>query len=315
MKKLTKNTYYRVSFIAFFAVFVIFTMFSIVSTNKAEAEVEAGACDGCLKNVEISCFPDKTNVDINKSVTWRAYAKYGTGYYKYSWSGTDNLSSYSDHVTKTYSTTGAKTAQVAVTSGGKTFYKDCGSVVVEKKQDPVLTGSCSVDKSKVYVGDSVLWSSNVSGGNGSYTYSWSGGEGLTGSRAYVSKKYSTAGTKYGILTIRSGKQSITKDCGSVVVEKKQDPVLTGSCSANTSKAYVGDSVLWSSNVSGGNGSYTYSWSGGEGLTGDKAYVSKKYSNIGTKHGILTIRSGNQTIKKDCGAVVVEYLWCEPGKSE
>ena len=43
--------------------------------------------------------------------------------------------------------------------------------------------------------------------------------------------------------------------------------LTVSCSANTASGNTGSAVTWSAYASGGNGSYTYSWTGSDGIYG------------------------------------------------
>ena len=167
---------------------------------------------------------------------------------------------------------------------------------------PTLTGSCSVSPTTVTAGNYIDWRASVSGGTGSYTYSWSGTDSLYGSSSSVSKYYSTAGTKTGTVTITSGSQSIVKSCTATVTEI---PVatLSGSCSVSPSSVDIGDSVYWSSSVSGGTGSYTYSWSGTDSLVGSNSSISKIYSSAGTKTGTVTIVSGSQSIVKSCTATV------------
>jgi len=168
--------------------------------------------------------------------------------------------------------------------------------------DATLNGSCSITPSTVNIGDNTSWSSTVSGGNGIYTYAWSGTDNLYGSSASVSKSYSTSGNKYGTVTITSGSQTIVRNC-SVVVAASQTQTLTGSCSVTPNSANIGDSLNWSSSASGGTGSYTYAWSGTDGLYGNSSSAYQSYSNAGTKYGTVVITSGSQTITRNCSAVV------------
>jgi hypothetical protein len=79
---------------------------------------------------------------------------------------------------------------------------------------PTLVASCSVSPSSIQTNGSATWQATVSGGNGSYTYSWSGTDGLSGSTSNVTKSYPTAGTKTGSVTVTSAAQTITQTCGS-----------------------------------------------------------------------------------------------------
>lgn len=81
---------------------------------------------------------------------------------------------------------------------------------------PTLTGSCSASPNPVVTNQLVTWSTTRSGGTGSYTYSWSGTDGLSGSTQDVSKAYSTTGTKNATVVITSGNQSITRNCSVTV---------------------------------------------------------------------------------------------------
>ena len=70
--------------------------------------------------------------------------------------------------------------------------------------DVALTGTCSVNPSSVSVGGYLNWSISAVGGNGSYTYYWTGTDGLSANSPSISKAYVTCGTKSGIVTMPSG---------------------------------------------------------------------------------------------------------------
>lgn len=76
---------------------------------------------------------------------------------------------------------------------------------------------------------------------------------------------------------------------SVYVTAPSGPLST-SCSASPASVYTGETVTWSSSTSGGNGSYTYSWSGTDGLSGVAASIAKIYSTVGTKTASVTVTS-------------------------
>lgn len=65
-----------------------------------------------------SCTPSPVSAAPGAPVTWVVTTSGGNGPYAYSWSGTDSLSGSGASVSKTYSTSGEKTASVVVTDTG-----------------------------------------------------------------------------------------------------------------------------------------------------------------------------------------------------
>jgi len=81
--------------------------------------------------------------------------------------------------------------------------------------------------------------------------------------------------------------------------------LNGSCSSSFNTGVNGGpQVTWTGIASGGNGIYSYYWTGDEGLVAQGQYVSKTYLTNGVKNVYLTINSGDgQTITRTCSATV------------
>jgi hypothetical protein len=159
-----------------------------------------------------------------------------------------------------------------------------------------INASCIANPSTINTGDSIVWSATATGGNGSYTYSWNGTDGLLGTAASLSKTYLTSGTKYATVTVTSGSQSTTANC-SAIVNQPTTPTLSASCIANPSTINTGDSVNFSVTASGGNGNYIYSWSGacnGSGLTCSNVFYYR-----GTYTTTVTVTSGSQSTYANC----------------
>lgn len=157
----------------------------------------------------------------------------------------------------------------------------------------------------------VVWSASGYGGNGNYTYSWSGTDGLSGNTISVLNNYSTAGTKTASLTVTSSDgQTVTANCGSLYVYPPQGSYnpyygsLSGSCSANVSSAQVGTTIDWSAYAVGGNGVYTYSWSDSDGYTSFGQYLSRFYTYAGQKNMTLTITSNGESITRTCSVYII-----------
>ncbi|MGB8815769.1 MAG: hypothetical protein WCC74_00820 [Minisyncoccia bacterium] len=171
------------------------------------------------------------------------------------------------------------------------------------KAEAMNLPTCSANPSSAIVGDSVAWNANALGGTGSYSYSWTGTDSLSGSNSSISKSYSSTGIKIGTVTVISGTQSATANCSANVTTTPPPSTLTASCSANPSNIQTGNSVNWSSVASGGTGNYTYSWSGSDSLSGTASTASLAYSSIGTKTATITVTSGTQSATANCSATV------------
>ena len=289
-------------------------LYSIAGVKTATVTVTSGSqtvvknCSATvtapvIPTLSASCSVNPTSVNIGGYLNWGATASGGNGSYTYSWTGTDGLYSNSSAVAKLYSSAGIKTGTVIVTSGDQTVTRVC-SGAVNVPVDQTLDGSCFVNPSSAQTGNTVTWGATASGGNGSYTYSWTGSEALLGSGNSVSKTYSTAGIKNGIVAITSGVQTISKLCTvTITAPNPVDQTLTGSCSVNPTSVNIGGYLNWSATASGGNGSYTYSWTGSDAFIANGSTASKSYSTAGTKTGSVVITSGNQSVVYTCSGVI------------
>jgi ribosomal protein S28E/S33 len=174
--------------------------------------------------------------------------------------------------------------------------------------------SLSIDE-----GDRMTWRANAYGGNGSYHFSWDGTDGLSGTGQSVSKRYNNEGYKNATVTVRSGNQTISRNCdGSVRVDDNDNYnynydyqyygnnynyPLSVSCSANVNSAAVGNSVRWNAYASGGNGSYRYSWNGTDGISGSSQSAYRSYNNPGIKYASVTVWSDGQSVTQSCSGSV------------
>ncbi len=179
-------------------------------------------------NFSVQCYPDITRTSVGSYVTWRAYVTGGSGYYEYSWSGTEGLYGTNISATYPYSRTGTKYASVTVRSANRSVTHACGTVVIDdgyysNVNTNVYGGglaiSCSPSVNYTKTGSVVTWTAYPTGGNGAYTYSWSGSDGFSGAQNSVSTIYKNAGSKYAVVTVYSAGQSKSIGCGTVAVSK------------------------------------------------------------------------------------------------
>jgi hypothetical protein len=265
--------------------------------------------------LSISCSGNPASITVGSSVNWTSNVSGATGSYRYSWTGTDGLYGSASTKTKTYSSAGIKTATLRVSSGNydcprclQVATTSCSINVVDAPPPPTLIVSCSANPGSVLVGGSINWTSNISGGNGTYTRSWTGTDGLSGSASTVSKTYSSAGIKNASISVTSGTQTVTAHCPATVTTVPPPPSqgLVVSCYPNAGSVPVGSQIGWLSSVSGGNGAYSYSWTGTDGLSGSSNSVQKTYSSTGIKTASLTVSSNNQSATADCVGSVNVY---------
>ncbi len=143
--------------------------------------------------------------------------------------------------------------------------------------DTPLTVYCVGEPSTILAGQTVTWTAAVGGGIGSYTYSWTGTDALSGASQQIQKIYSTGGSKSATVTVTSGSETKTQYCGSVNVQAITTPP---SCSAYFSPSTVlsgqSTTAYWSSE-NDYNGLLPYSCTG----------------NLGS--GVLSTPSGTLTV--------------------
>jgi hypothetical protein len=147
----------------------------------------------------------------------------------------------------------------------------------------------------------VTWYATASGGNGNYTYSWSGDVGGSGSS--VSSSYGSYGSKVAYVRITSNNESITVNCSTNVQNNNNyyNNNLSLSCYANPTNANINQSVTWYAVANGGNGSYYYSWTGD--AYGNGQNVSNSYNTSGTKYATVTVNSNGQIATASCNTFV------------
>lgn len=159
-----------------------------------------------------------------------------------------------------------------------------------------LSGTCNVSPSSGLVpGQEITWSVSPLGGQAIYEYSWTGSEGLSGDDRSVFHAYRTEGLKWAQVTITSGNERAVINCSQVRISY---PPLRGSCSVNTTASNERITTRWDSQAVGGDGVYTYFWSG-NGVSGNTSSVESSYSTGGSKEASVTISSNGESIRLTC----------------
>jgi len=162
-----------------------------------------------------------------------------------------------------------------------------------------LTISCVASPGSISAGESVTWSSSVSGNVGVTTYSWAGDDGLSGSGPQVTKTYSSTGTYEGRLTVAAENASETVVCGAGVGNGGGGGGCTSNCgvvvgssptatlTASPNKILVGESA-------------SLSWSS----TGAGSCTGTGFSTGGAASGSVTVSPTNDAIYQvSCGSAI------------
>ena len=239
-----------------------------------------------------SCSVSPASVTVGNSIAWSATASGGSGSYTYSWTGTDSLYGNSSYVSKVYSTAGTKTGTVTITSGSQSITRTCTAVVNSTPVNDNLTVSCSANKSNIDIDESVTWRAYPAGGTGSYSYDWSGTDGLDSSNQNFTWSYDDNGTKHANVSVTSGGQTASASCTVRVEEEEEEDDLSVSCYASPSNPQVGVRMNWYARVSGGDGDYDYDWSGTDGLNSSSRSPYKTYDMPGSKRATVTVTDGD-----------------------
>lgn len=71
------------------------------------------------------------------------------------------------------------------------------------------------------------------------------------------------------------------------------------CYANPQTSYVGSPVTWYAAATGGNGYYSYTWTGSDLLNSTDSSTNKIYYSAGTKTASVTVTSGGQSVTRQC----------------
>lgn len=165
---------------------------------------------------------------------------------------------------------------------------------------PALNGNCVISPTTAYINQDVSFSASATGGNGSYSYSWTGDNGINSAAQSFTGRYSYAGYKTATVTIRSGSESITRTCGVTIQESYS--TAGAYCVANPTNAGINQNVTWTVYPNNSNGYYnnfSYSWTGTDGLNGNSQSISRVYNTPGYKTATVTLYGNGQTFSATC----------------
>lgn len=138
--------------------------------------------------------------------------------------------------------------------------------ILTEQSPEVLNVSCSASPNPVKVGEEVTWTASVSGGTPPYKIVWSDPTDTKIDKkntATVKTSYSVAVDEHKVALLVADETGILKKTScSVKVEALPTIIpLTATCSVNPSSIKAGDTVTWTADATGGDGTYSYLWVG------------------------------------------------------
>ena len=242
-----------------------------------------GACT--VANLSVTATASPNPATIGQTVTFTANATGGTGSYTYSWAGACNGTSST--CTTSYSSAGNYTATVAVTSGTQTQSASASTsipiqnIVCSQNSDcgaNALTGSPFCQSGNVYQ-NYKTWTCNNPG---------------------TANSSCTSNTAPQIQTTCTSSQTCVSTNTSASCVTNQSNINV-SCYASPNPTTINQQVSFICNVSGGNGSYSYVWSGA--CTGSSAVCTTSFPNSGTQTATVVVTSGSQTNSASAAVVI------------
>ncbi|MCC7356221.1 MAG: DUF11 domain-containing protein [Candidatus Doudnabacteria bacterium] len=216
----------------------------------------------CDQPVTVVCAPNSQTVNINQFATLSASGGNGS----YSWSAPSGNPTTGNQSTFSVRYPSAGTYNVTVTSAGQS---DSCTVVV---RDIIITPDLVCFPASQTADINQLVSFSVSGATSTVTWSAPSGSPATGSGTSFSTRYATSGNK--VVTATSGNR--TANC-SVFIREVTNPNVV--CAPKTQTVNINQYAYF--NATGGNGTYSWTASGGNPTSGSTQSFSTRYASSGT----------------------------------
>jgi PKD repeat protein len=248
------------------------------------------------------------------TVTFTGNGTGGVPPYTLTWNMGDGGSASGVTVTHTYSTAGTFTITLTVKDAKGSGATATGVVVVLSSNTTTKTLQASIIFDSSVIGHlplNVTMTASVSGGTSPYTYSWSYGDGSTGSGMVVSHAYTSvpSGCKMSRCEYTVN-LTATDSTGKIANATSQVTILVNS--TLTFSVFMTDTpasgvapllVSFSANASGGKAPYNFSWAYGDSSTGTGASGQHTYMAAGTYTVVLTGIDSDGTVAQVTSTVL------------
>jgi len=194
----------------------------------------------------------------------------------YAWDFGDSQTGSGANPTHTYAAGGVYLATVTA-SNGTNALQATTCVTVETP----ISGLQAANDSPVPVGQPVDFAATVAGGD-NVAYTWSFGDGATGSGANLSHAYVEQGFYTAIVTATNQVSQLSASTRVTITEVP----LAGLAAVNDSPTPLDDATTFTATVAAGSGA-VYTWAFGDGATGSGAVVQHVYPAVGDYTATVT----------------------------
>src|SRR5216117_2194047 len=227
-----------------------------------------------------------SSTQAGQPVTFTASASGGTSPFTFSWSFGDGTTGTGSPVTHTYSSAGSYATALAVKdSSSPQQTATSQKTVAVTSPPPPISASFTLSPSSPSGGQSVSFTASASGGTPPYSYSWSYGDGSTGTGLQSTHIYSVDGTYQVTLTVEDSQGNTGTGVEPAVVGTS--PLLDGFTFSPTGPQ-PGENINFTASARGGTPPYSYSWDFGNGASVTGASATHSYPKAGSYTVTLTV---------------------------
>src|SRR5439155_11075453 len=161
----------------------------------------------------------------------------------------------------------------------------------------------SADRSAADVDQSITFACSASGGTPPYVYAWTLSDGGIGAGPTVTHSFGSPGTYDATCTVTDLLLGIATDTKSVVIS----PLPSVAASVDHDLAAPGTVLTFSASPSGGDGSFSYDWTFGDGSSGSGAPATPAYNQAGPYQASVTATDGNGGTASSSASVTISEI--------
>src|SRR2546422_9214374 len=151
-----------------------------------------------------------------------------------------------------------------------------------------LSAHVSADRCAADVDQSITFACSASGGTPPYVYAWTLSDGGIGTGPTVTHSFGSPGPYDATCTVTDVFLGIATATKSVVIS----PLPSVAASVDHDLAAPGTVLTFSASPSGGDGSFSYDWTFGDGSSGSGAPATHAYDQAGPYQGTAPATGGN-----------------------
>lgn len=220
-----------------------------------------------------------TATDVGQPVVFNCTGSGGVAPYTYTWDFGDGAGGGGARPSHAYGATGTMTAVCTVTDSAPAQTTAQTSVVVHPLPTVALPDQAAAP------GAPIRFAAMVVGGTGGFSYTWSFGDGSSGSGANPGHAYAVPGRYTLEITATDSVGGTASASGTVIIT-----YLVVTVSVSTTSVTPNVEVVFTGFAVGGAGApYTFVWDFGDGTTGTGITVSHAYSEPGSYTPRVTVR--------------------------